>query len=263
MKRHNVNCIRTSHYPNDPRFLCLCDKLGFYVIDEADLETHGYNTRIGGGYEFDVDNPIWPCQNPDFKDMFLERMIKMVERDKNHPSIIMWSTGNESGYGVNQEYMIDWTRKRDGSRLMHCEDATRKGDNHNVDVLSGMYIELDKVKEYGENSENKKPYFLCEYSHAMGCGPGDLKDYWDLIYKNKRACGGCIWEWADHAVVLDRDLRFVAATLAAEYHVGFGFLLEKAVDLADLLGRVIVQVGSSLHLLVHEMKLHVSRLLSL
>lgn len=201
MKELNINTVRTSHYPPTPEFLNMCDKLGFYVVDEADLETHGYYTRMGGGCGYDVDNSIWPCQNPDFKDMFLERMIKMVERDKNHPSIIMWSTGNESGYGVNQDYMIDWARKRDGSRLMHCEDATRKGDNHNVDVLSGMYIELDKVKAYGENSENVKPYFLCEYSHAMGNGPGDVGDYMDLFIKYTNLIGGCIWEWADHTFI--------------------------------------------------------------
>ncbi len=200
MKELNINTVRCSHYPPTPEFLNMCDRLGFYVIDEADLETHGYVSRMRGYREYDVDDPIWPCQNPDFKDMFLERMVKMVERDKNHPCIIMWSTGNESGYGVNQDYMIDYARKRDDTRLIHCEDATRKGDNHNVDVLSGMYIELDKIKEYGEKGLSR-PYFLCEYSHAMGNGPGDVGDYMDLFTKYPNLIGGCIWEWADHTVI--------------------------------------------------------------
>ena len=201
MKELNINTVRMSHYPPTPEFLNMCDRLGFYVIDEADLETHGYYIRIGGGCGYDVDNHIWPCQNPNFKEMFLERVIKMVERDKNHPSIIMWSTCNESGYGVNQDYMIDWVRCRDNSRFIHCEDATRKGDNHNVDVLSGMYIALDKVKEYGENKNNTKPYFLCEYSHSMGNGPGDVGDYMELFAKYPNLIGGCIWEWADHTFI--------------------------------------------------------------
>lgn len=201
MKELNINTIRTSHYPPTPEFLNLCDKLGFYVVDEADLETHGYVRRVGGNIGWDVENPIWPCTNPDFKEMFLDRMIRMVERDKNHASIIMWSTGNESGYGKNHEEMIEWTRRRDCSRLIHCEDASRKGDNSKVDVVSRMYYPTEELKQYGENSDNKKPFFLCEFSHSMGNSPGDVYDYVGLFKKYKNLCGGCIWEWADHNIL--------------------------------------------------------------
>lgn len=203
MKQLNINTIRTSHYPPTPEFLNLCDKYGFYVIDETDLETHGYVNRMGGSYGYDVENDIWPCQDDNFSDMFLERMQRMVERDKNHPCVIMWSTGNESGYGKNQDLMINWGRKRDGSRLYHCEDASRKGDCSNIDVISHMYHSVPDVEKYGMDKNNKKPFFLCEYSHAMGNGPGDVGDYMEVFEKYPNLIGGCIWEWADHTFIKD------------------------------------------------------------
>lgn len=204
MKELNINTIRTSHYPPTPEFLNLCDKMGFYVVDETDLETHGYIEREGSHpYQFDVDNQIWPCSNPDFKDMFVERMQRMIERDKNHPCVIIWSTGNESGYGVNQDHMMAWGRSRDNSRLYHCEDASRKGDNKNVDLVSMMYPSIEYIMEYAENPDNKKPFFMCEYAHAMGNGPGDVYDYMECIRKYPKLIGGCIWEWADHTVIKD------------------------------------------------------------
>ncbi len=204
MKELNINTIRTSHYPPTPEFMNMCDELGFYVIDETDLESHGFLSRYGGQkYGFDVENEIWPCVNPNFTDMFLERMKRMVERDKNHPCVIIWSTGNESGYGKNQDVMIDWARERDGSRLMHCEDASRKGDNRNVDLVSQMYYSVDDITKYAENPNEEKPFFLCEYAHAMGNGPGDIKDYVESFKKYPKLIGGCIWEWADHTFVVD------------------------------------------------------------
>lgn len=205
MKELNINAIRTSHYPPTPEFLNMCDKLGFYVIDETDLEAHGYIQRYGSQkYYYDVEeDKIWPCQNPDFKDMFLERMQRMVERDKNHACVVMWSTGNESGYGVNQDAMIDWARSRDSSRLFHCEDASRKDDNRNVDVVSQMYYSIGQITEYAQNEENKKPFFLCEYAHAMGNGPGDIHDYVEAFKKYAKLMGGCIWEWTDHTLIVD------------------------------------------------------------
>ncbi len=204
MKELNINTVRTSHYPPTPEFLNMCDKMGFYVIDETDVETHGFITRTARHpFKFDVDLPVWPCVNPDFKDMFMERMQRMVERDKNHPSVIMWSTGNESGYGVNQEYMIDWARHRDPSRLYHCEDASRRGDNSKVDIVSWMYPSLEFITEYAENPDNEKPFFLCEYAHAMGNGPGDVYDYMECFRKYPKLIGGCIWEWNDHTVIRD------------------------------------------------------------
>ena len=139
----------------------------------------------------------------------------MVERDKNHPCIIMWSTGNESGHGDNHVAMIDFIRKNDPNRLVHCEDASRESEMSEYygidttsyadrpDLFSMMYESVDSIKQKAENPDFRYPYFLCEYSHAMGNGPGDVGDYWDLIYKHKKLIGGCIWEWADHAVIVD------------------------------------------------------------
>ena len=208
MKELNMNTVRTSHYPPTPEFLNLCDKMGFYVVEEADLETHGYVLRNGEGSGYDSKNPVWPCSNPSFREMFVERMERMVERDKNHPCVIMWSTGNESGYGKNHEAMIEWVKTRDNSRLIHCEDASRAGDNSKVDVVSRMYYPVDDVEEYGKNSESKKPLFLCEYSHSMGNGPGDVFDYMQLFRKYPNLCGGCIWEWADHTYFCDGEYKY-------------------------------------------------------
>lgn len=199
MKQLNINAIRTSHYPPTAEFLSYCDKLGFYVVDENDIETHGYVLRKCVGTSFDCKNPIWPCSNPDFKEMFMERMTRMVERDKNHPSVIMWSTGNESGCGENTAAMMQWAKERDPSRLIHSEDGTRSEYEHMTDVASTMYPVLETILKYVETPENSsKPLFLCEYSHSMGNSPGDVYDYMELFEKYPNLCGGCIWEWADH-----------------------------------------------------------------
>lgn len=206
MKELNINTIRTSHYPPTPEFMNMCDKLGFYVIDETDIETHGFLNRFGRNHAigFDVDNnPLWPCMSPDFADLFVERMQRMVERDKNHPCVIMWSTGNESGYGVNQDKMVEWTKTRDTSRLFHCEDASRKEENDNFDVYSRMYLSTIDMEKYALDEERKQPFFLCEYCHAMGNGPGDLQDYMKLFKKYPKLIGGCIWEWTDHTYIVD------------------------------------------------------------
>ncbi len=204
MKELNMNTVRTSHYPPTPEFLNECDRLGLYVIDEVDIETHGYISRYASQtYYYDVENDIWPASNPQFTPMFLERVERTVERDKNHGCIIMWSMQNESGYSINQEKMIDWTRERDNSRLIHCEDASRKGDNSKVDVVSQMYFSVEDVEKYAKDPANTKPFFLCEYSHAMGNGPGDVGDYMELFKKYPNLIGGCIWEWSDHVFVED------------------------------------------------------------
>ena len=216
MKSLNINAIRTSHYPPTPEFLNMCDKMGFYVIDETDLETHGYSARVGmatreaydskrgndyiTGYDNKKDS-IWPCENPDFADMFTERMQRMMERDKNHACVIMWSTGNESGYGKNHEAMIRLAKELDNSRLIHCEDASRSGDNSKVDVFSSMYYSPEDMENFALAGKIKKPMFLCEYAHAMGNGPGSLIDYINVFYKYPQLIGGCIWEWADHAFI--------------------------------------------------------------
>ena len=211
MKFLNINTIRTSHYPPTPEFLNMCDEMGFYVIDETDIETHGYARRSTVTSGYDVTDPIWPCMDPNFKEMFVERMIRMMERDKNHPSIIMWSTGNESGYGVNQEEMIKWGKAKDTTRLYHCEDASRKStgdlgkesDTTYIDVKSHMYTSVPEIEAYGKDPKAKLPFFLCEYSHAMGNGPGDVADYMEMFKKYPALIGGCIWEWADHVHIED------------------------------------------------------------
>lgn len=201
MKELNINCVRTSHYPPTPKFMQLCDELGFYVICETDLETHGFIRRLpNADYYFDVESNAWPCTKPEWKAEFVERMRRMVETFKNHPSVIIWSTGNESGHGANHVEMIRWTKKRDGSRLLHAEDANRKGQNYNVDVYSRMYSSLEEVARFAACDDIPMPVFLCEYSHAMGNGPGDVWDYNELFDKYPKLIGGCIWEWADHVV---------------------------------------------------------------
>ncbi|MFD0714411.1 glycoside hydrolase family 2 TIM barrel-domain containing protein [Paenibacillus sp. GCM10027626] len=200
MKRHNINTIRTAHYPNDPRFLELCSQYGFYVIDEADLECHGIgiaeNWAEGALHKLSV--------NPEWKAAFVERAVRMVERDKNQPCVIMWSMGNESGYGENHIAMAEWTRARDNSRPVHYEGAApvNRGNPHVecLDVESRMYAAIADIESYARNEDNDKPLFLCEYSHAMGNGPGDLKDYWDVIYRYPKLMGGCVWEWCDHGI---------------------------------------------------------------
>ena len=201
MKRHNVNAIRTSHYPNDPRFTALCDYYGFYVVDEADLECHGM-WAYGDG-SFLSKDPAW-------RDAYVDRAKRMMERDKNHPSIIFWSLGNESGYGENHREMSRYIKSRDTSRLVHYEgcNATWKGYDQEVDYLdveSRMYPTPDYCKKYCEDEGYKLPFFLCEYSHAMGNGPGDLKEYWDVIWSHDNFVGGCVWEFIDHSVAISVD----------------------------------------------------------
>lgn len=207
MKKLNINTIRTSHYPPTPYFLSLCDEMGFYVIDETDLETHGFCTsREGNGY--DMENDAWLCHQKEWKKAFVHRVTRMVERDKNHPCIIMWSMGNESGYGENHDAMIAWTKERDSSRLVHYEGAFLIEDKCAVDVVSRMYSSYDELDGFIEKEGETRPYFLCEYSHAMGNGPGDVMDYWEKIYESPSFIGGCIWEWTDHAVLQNGVYRY-------------------------------------------------------
>ena len=196
MKRHNVNTIRTSHYPNDPRFTALCDKYGFYVVDEADIETHGFT--MVGNWKRISDDPEW-------EEAYVDRARRMFERDKNHACIIMWSLGNESGYGCNQRAMTAYLRSRDNARLIHYEGAARhytegKENPEATDVESTMYTHVNMLQEKIDNKELTMPVFLCEYCHAMGNGPGNLAQYWECIYANDIFFGGCIWEFTDHSV---------------------------------------------------------------
>lgn len=203
MKRLNINTIRTSHYPNTPLFLSLCDEYGFYVVDEADLEIHGFCTAEGKG-NYSAYDSSWPTDMPEFEEAFIERVERLVERDKNHPCVIFWSMGNEANFGINHDKMIEWTHKRDNTRLVHYENAWLTGDKAKVDVISRMYPSLADVEKFARKRD-PRPFFMCEYSHAMGNGPGDIWDYWQLIKKYPALIGGCIWEWADHAVLCEDE----------------------------------------------------------
>ena len=200
MKAHNVNAVRTSHYPPHPRFLELCDELGLYVIDECDLETHGF---------FPLEWRHNPSDDPAWEEALVDRMRRMVERDKNHPSVILWSLGNESGTGRNLSAMAAWARARDPSRPLHYEHDWSCRD---VDVYSRMYASHEEVDAIGRGEEapledpaldarrRRMPFMLCEYAHAMGNGPGGLADYQELFERHPRCQGGFVWEWIDHGL---------------------------------------------------------------
>ncbi len=202
MKKLNINCIRTSHYPPTPRFLDFCDEIGFYVILETDIESHGFIRRKADvSVNFDMEDGIWPATDPAWEKEHVERMRRAALLNINHVSIIMWSTGNESGHGPNHISMIKWLRTLNDGRLVHCEDASRLGAYRNIDVASYMYASLKGLEEHlADLKKSGMPIFLCEYSHAMGNGPGDVYYYNELFYKHKRLIGGCVWEWADHVV---------------------------------------------------------------
>jgi beta-galactosidase/beta-glucuronidase len=201
MKRHNINAVRTSHYPNDERFFALCDELGLYVMAECDLETHG----------FGWDNPRNPSAWPSWEKAYVERMRRMVEPLKNHPSIVSWSLGNESAFGCNHEAMFRWTRSRD-PRPIHYEGAARTAliqrsegkpwerERACSDIASAMYVRPEIWKQWADADDTGWPFIMCEYAHAMGNGPGGLKEYWDLYWSHPKMQGGFLWEWCDHAI---------------------------------------------------------------
>ncbi len=206
MKKLNINAIRTSHYPPMPYFLEKCDEMGFYVIDECDIETHGFLLRgVGGGYDPD---PIWPARDKAWKDVFIEHAKRMVQRDKNHVCVIMWSLGNESNYGENFSSMTDYIRSCKTNIPIHYENTYSEGDPvWGTDIVSRMYSETPNLIKFAEN-EDMRPFFLCEYSHSMGNGPGDVFDYWEIIRKYPKLIGGCVWEWTDHVVYEDGTQKY-------------------------------------------------------
>ena len=207
MKQHNFNAIRSSHYPNAPFFYEMCDKYGFMVIDEADIEAHGpfmiyrkedtdYN-RFKRWNEKIADDPVW-------EEAIVDRVKLMVERDKNRFCIVMWSMGNESAYGCNFEKALEWTKNYDSDRITQYESARYRNydetyDYSNLDVYSRMYPALSEIQEYLDK-DGSKPFLLVEYCHSMGNGPGDFEDYFQMIQDNDKMCGGFVWEWCDHAI---------------------------------------------------------------
>ncbi len=202
MKALNVNAVRTSHYPNMPEFYQLCDKIGLFVMDEADLEMHGAATRDGG-----YDHKLWSqyAENEIFTDGILDRHTALVERDKNRPCVIIWSLGNESSFGKAFFKGAKYIRKRDASRPVHYEGLQEANKKYYytklVDMVSMMYPSLEKIKkDVLNNSKETRPFVLCEYTHAMGNSCGDIADYWQVIHANDQCMGGFVWEWADHGV---------------------------------------------------------------
>ena len=211
VKANNCNMIRTSHYPNDPRFYEICDEIGIYVVDEADIECHGF-----GVYTY----PMPLTDDEEWSEAYLDRGAKMLERDKNHPSVIIWSVGNESGAGINHKKLIEYFKSKDPTRLTHAEDESRRACRVEDEIAAGvateqdpaywrsytdiesrMYITQSEIRSrYVNRKHVKLPLFLCEYSHAMGNGPGDLKAYWDTFYAHDFIFGGCVWELLDHSV---------------------------------------------------------------
>ena len=238
MKEHNMNAIRTSHYPNAPWAYQLYDQLGFYVVDEADNESHGTNDVYAK--ELDIEEKIksweemveagredmffrhpdiakrfehWSvaiADNPEFIPATVDRTRRCVERDKNRPSVVIWSMGNECAYGCTFEEALAWTKEFDPTRLTHYESALyttkkRKYNYDNLDTFSRMYPTIDEIHSYFEK-DGTKPFIMCEYCHAMGNGPGDLEDYFQVVQQYEGACGGFIWEWCDHAIDMGKTI---------------------------------------------------------
>ena len=213
MKRHNINAIRTSHYPNAPVFLQLCDELGFYVIDEADIEAHGsVEASHTTDHNFDYSGIALLANVKEYEKPILDRIDLMLSRDINRPCVIFWSMGNESGYSKALERAARYIKSVDSTRLVHyqsmheLEGAEKAVDSEEtLDVVSTMYSSPDWIKkDFLNNKEEKRPLVLCEYCHAMGNGPGDLEDYWRVFYSNDRLCGGFVWEWCDHGLEIGK-----------------------------------------------------------
>lgn len=212
MKTHNINSIRTSHQINDPRLYDLADELGLWVMDEADLECHGFET-IEDAALSPKDRALpfadrqlltrgnaakWTSDNPAWKDAYVDRAKQMVQRDKLHPSVVIWSLGNESFYGRNHTAMVAYIRQHDPTRLVHYEPDL---DAEDVDMHSTMYPYLDVITKFAQDKSKTKPLVLCEFIHAMGTGPGNIKEYMDLFYKYPSLQGGWVWEWANHGLL--------------------------------------------------------------
>ncbi len=201
LKRHNFNAVRTSHYPNDERWYDLCDEYGIYLVDEANIESHAYYDHL--------------CRDQRWLSAFMERGSRMVLRDRNHPSVIAWSLGNESGCGPNHEALAAWIRSVDPTRPIHYEGAVRhewgqgpydleslKRGRAATDIVAPMYPPIDLIAEWDRTTDDDRPLIMCEYSHAMGNSNGSLGDYWEAIEKSRGLQGGFIWEWADHGILV-------------------------------------------------------------
>ncbi|RSK45369.1 glycoside hydrolase family 2 TIM barrel-domain containing protein [Hymenobacter rigui] len=194
MRQFNINAIRTSHYPNDERFYQLCDELGFYLVDEANIETHGYGAELQGWF----DKTQHPAYRPEWAAAHMDRIERLLERDKNHPSVIIWSLGNECGNGPVFHDAYKWLKQRDPSRPVQFEQA---GENENTDIVCPMYPGMESMRRYAAATDKTRPYIMCEYSHAMGNSSGNFQEYWDLIRSKPHMQGGFIWDWVDQGLL--------------------------------------------------------------
>jgi beta-galactosidase len=217
MKMYNINTVRCSHYPNRPELLSIADELGLYVMDEADLECHGFYDAVARSidvpehWNYEKRKELcfgkaaqYTSNNPSWQHAYVERARQLVYRDRNHPSVIIWSLGNEAFYGCNHQAMYDWIKKMDPSRPIHYEGDT---EAKSADMFSYMYPSVARITELAENDGKPwdKPIVLCEYAHAMGNGPGGLQEYQEAFYRYPRLQGGCIWEWANHGLEKNHD----------------------------------------------------------
>ncbi|MEN3322426.1 glycoside hydrolase family 2 TIM barrel-domain containing protein [Mariniflexile soesokkakense] len=193
MKQNNINAIRMSHYPHDPYLYTLCDEYGMYVVDEANIETHAMGAEKQGNF----DKSKHPAYLPEWAPAHLDRIKRMLEQNKNHTSVILWSMGNECGNGPVFYDAYKWLKERDKTRFVTFEQAD---ENSNTDIVAPMYPSMDKMKEYAENPEKTRPYIMCEYSHAMGNSNGNFQEYFDIISTNKKMQGGFIWDWVDQGL---------------------------------------------------------------
>lgn len=199
MKQNNINSVRCSHYPNNIKWLKLCDKYGIYLVDEANIETHGMGAEFQGGF----NKSKHPAYLDEWKDAHMDRTVSLVERDKNHPSVIIWSLGNECGNGPVFHEAYKWIKGRDKTRLVQFEQA---GEGENTDIVCPMYPRVSNMKEYAARKSVTRPYIMCEYSHAMGNSSGNFKEYWDIIRSSKNMQGGFIWDWVDQGIAFKDEV---------------------------------------------------------
>lgn len=235
MKSHNINGIRTSHQINDPRLYHLADELGLWIMDECDLECHGFGPIEDLQLPLDIQlqnlsdeskkalrkesAARWTSDNPEWEAAYVDRARQAVTRDKNHPSVIMWSLGNEAWYGRNHQAMYDFIHEYDPTRLIHYESDY---DAETVDVFSRMYASVDWITEFASKS-GEKPLVLCEFLHAMGNGPGNMKEYIDAFYKYPRLMGGFVWEWANHVSLLSLSFRGYHSRANVDVYLGSAY----------------------------------------
>jgi beta-galactosidase len=192
MKQYNINAVRTSHYPNDPLWLKLCDEYGLYVVDEANVEIHGMGVLPGK-----IDTTNHPAYQPKWAPAIMDRIVRMVERDKNHASVIIWSMGNECGNGKVFHDAYQWIKERDKSRFVLFEQSD---EDSNTDIVSPMYPSIQRMKNYAKDLTKKRPFIMCEYSHAMGNSSGNFQEYFNIIKASPHMQGGFIWDWVDQGI---------------------------------------------------------------